>query len=478
MNDWFDHILFNTRVQPETSAILMEDRGVTYGMLGSAIESCAHRIAALDFAKDGLVAVCIGNPIRHLTISLALFRIGIRAISLDRTHQGIPGLNVALVLGDAEAKPVFSAGNRFVEVADDWFALDGPVAAGTLPAAFAGDRTVCRWALTSGSTGEPKILPNTVGYIGLHVGSDIGMFNCDLVLSMPGLTSVFGFTIAFAVLASRKTLCLAASPFQAIRIIELFSIDFVLTSMDQLIALTRAARKSDAQLRSLRTVASGGGIPTRAMLEAAAIHLCKNVRCRYGTSEVGLLADAPAAEVLSKPGFVGHVRPGFEMAAFDANGSRCRAGEIGIVKGRVKPSPDRAEDDWTDHGDVGWMTAEGDVFVVGRTTDFAPADYSKASAREISPVHEVEHLLRLEWDAADAAAIQVEGAAGAGPEIWVGTVDCKDARAEKLEAILRHRGIEGMVRIFPVAAIPRGAAGKVQRAQLKSLILATAGKTR
>jgi fatty-acyl-CoA synthase len=173
------------------------------------------------------------------------------------------------------------------------------------------------------------------------------------------------------------------------------------------------------------------------------------------------------------------VQPGFEMAAFDANGRRCRPGEIGIVKGRVKPSPDRADDDWTDHGDVGWITDKGEVFIVGRTTDIAPSDFSKASAREISPVHEVEHLLRLEWDAADAAAIQIDAErAGAKPEIWVGTVDCKDARAEKLESILRQKGIEGTVRIFPVAAIPRGAAGKVHRAQLKALMLATAGKTR
>jgi O-succinylbenzoic acid--CoA ligase len=142
----------------------------------------------------------------------------------------------------------------------------------------------------------------------------------------------------------------------------------------------------------------------------------------------------------------------------------------------MKRSSDCEEDEWTDPGDVGWLTQDGQLFIVGRTSDIA--DPFSASAREISPVHEVEHLLRLEWDASDAAAILIDDdAADAKPEIWVGAVDCKDARADQFERILRQNGIEGTVRLFPLAAIPRGANGKVQRSQLKSLMLAAAGKS-
>jgi hypothetical protein len=70
-----------------------------------------------------------------------------------------------------------------------------------------------------------------------------------------------------------------------------------------------------------------------------------------------------------------------------------------------------------------------------------------------------------------------DDAADAKPQIWVGTVDCKDAREDQLERILRQNGIEGTVRLFPLAAIPRGANGKVQRAQLKSFMLAVAGQS-
>ena len=473
MKNWFDHIIFNTRAQPETSAIVMEDRVVTYGMLGAAIESCAQRVAILNLANNSLAAICINNPIRHLTICLALFRIGIRSISLEPAHVGATaGLKCAVVLGDAQGRQLYATNNRFIDVTDDWFTTAPPVTT-SLPEPFSDPRQVCRQSLTSGSTGEPKVVNNTVGYIARDMVSGITSFNCELVLSLPGLSSIFGFKVACGILASKKTLCFAASPFQAIRMIELFSIDFAVTSTDQLVSLVRAARKSGAHVRSLRTVAAGGGIPTRALLEAATIYLCKDVRSRYGTSEVGLLGLARASEMLSKPGFVGYVQPGFEIGVFDPGGNPCGPGETGIVKGRVKRSGEK--EDWTDHGDVGWITADGQVFVVGRTSDIAPADFAKASARQISPVYEVEHLLRLEWDASDAAAVLVSDNSGRSPpQIWIGIVDCKDASAEKLEAILRHRGIDGAVRLFPLSSIPRGANGKVQRGQLKSLLLAQA----
>lgn len=468
MHDWFDYIVFGTRAQPEASAIVMEDRVITYGMLGDAIDSCAHRIAGLGVAVDGLVAVCIANPIRHMAVSLALFRIGLRAVSIDAGHIGASGLRYSTLLGDSAAALACPKGQGFIEVTDDWFAPDPAASRQALPAPFAASEHVCRHSLTSGSTGAPKILDHTVGALGRSIASTVGFSDCGLVLCMPGLSSVFGFRIALAALASRKTLCFAESPYQAIRMIDLFGIDMLYAATEQLVALVRVARKTGAHLRSLRTTVVAGGIPTRALLEGAAVHLCSDIRCRYGTSELGVLAEARASKVLERPGLIGFALPGFEMAAFTTDGRPCSPGEMGIVKARIRPTPDRREDAWTDHGDVGWVTAGGEVFVVGRTSDIDPVDFASGTAREVAPVYEIEHLVRLEWDSADAAAVIVE--TSGGREIWVATVDCKDGNADRLQEILRRRGIEGTVRLLAVPAIPRGAAGKIQRAQLQSMI--------
>ena len=471
MDDWFDHILRNVRTQPETPAVVMEDRVVTYGMLGAAINSCARQINALKFTQSDIVAVCVNDPIRHLTLGLAFFRVGIFSISIETGHRNVPGLAFTAMVGDASAKQVFDAGHRFVEVTDAWFAPDPSGRREILPEPFSGARQVCRRSLTSGSTGEPKIIGNTIEYIGRHVFPGIGVFNCNLVLSMPGLTSIFGFMVACAVLASRKTLCFAVSPFQAVRMIELFSIDFILAAPDQLVSIVRAARKSGANCRSLRTIAIGGSIPTRALLESAATHLCKDIRCRYGTSEVGLIAETTASEVLVKPGFVGYVQPGFEVSVFTASGVLCAPDEVGTVKSRMKRDDGSQPDPWTDHGDLGWVGADGEIYIIGRSAD--GIGLTGELVRDVSPVHEVEHLLRLEWDAADAAAIMVDDhpQAASSPEIWVGTVDCKDARADQLERILRRHGIAARLRLFALTAIPRGANGKIQRGQLRDMML-------
>ncbi len=465
MNNWFDHIIYNTRAQPETPAIIMEDRVVTYGMLGTAIDNCARRINDLRVPRDGLVALIVNNPIRQMTLGLAAHRIGVRSMGIALAQPTVAEMKFDAVLSESDVQPWLNPTNRFVGVDDTWFALT-PFGGAELPLPFPSEEhAVCRRSLTSGSTGEPKIIDSTIGYIGRHVVPGIAIFNCERVLAMPGLTSIFGYMVACAVLASRKTLCFAESPFQAIRMIELFAIDFMLAATDQLIPLSRAARKMDAQVRSLRTVAAGGSIPTRALAEGAMTYLCKHLRFRYGTSEVGLLAEATAAEVLANPGFVGHLHPGFDIGVFSPDGRALPAGELGIVKARVKPESSEP-DPWTDHGDVGWITEEGGLYIVGRTADIA--DLSTTSVRDIPPVHEVEHLLRLEWDASDAAAALVDE--GGETEIWVGTVDCKDADAKVLETILRQRGIHATVRLFPLKAIPRGANGKVQRGQLKVLM--------
>lgn len=472
MNNWFERILLHTRTQPETPAIVMEDRAVTYGMLGAAIENCARRLVAANIDKNSVVAVMVQNPVRDLTLCLALFRIGIRSMSLERGQLGIAGLKFSAVLSDATSKQGLDPAARII-LTDAWFGPE-PVGGDDLPAPFSYPRQVCREAFTSGSTGIPKSVKTTVAYIARYVVPGVMEQNCNLVLCMLGLSSIWGYTIACSVLASRKTLCFAESPFQAVRMIELFSIDFVFASTEQLVSLVRAVRKSGGHVKSLRTVVTGGSVPTRALLEAATTHFCKNVLCRYGTSEVGSFAEATASEVLSQPGLVGHVQPEFELAVFDRSGVQCDPGQVGVVRSRVRSGPGSEPEAWTDNGDVGWITADGRLFVVGRASEIT--DLAGASVREISPAHEIEHLLRLEWDAADAAAVTVHDDT-AHPEIWIGTVDCKDADAKQLETILRHRGINGTVRLFPLQSIPRGANGKVQRAQLKSLMLATAGRS-
>jgi acyl-coenzyme A synthetase/AMP-(fatty) acid ligase len=477
MKNWFDHILLQTRAQPETPAMVMEDRVVTYGMLNTAIERCARRILALDIATDGLVAVQIKNPIRDLTLSLALFRIGMRSISLAQGQVGVESLAYAAVLGDPGTARFFDPVARVTEVTDAWFGEDVSVGR-NLPSSFSAGEEVCRVSLTSGSTETPKVINHRLADIGRRVPNYMN-FNWRLALCMPGLSSSLGYASACVALAAGKTLCFAESPFQAIRMIDLFSIDFVRCSTEQLLALTRVARKSGAHLRSLRTVWFGGGAPSRALLEAAMIHLCKDIHCSYGASETGTITRTTARELLLNPGLVGDVLPGVEVGIFDSNDELRRIGRLGSVKVRIhddEPPPQCVDTPWINLDDVGWLASEGRLYILGRAADITLTDLEDPSVRQVSPVHEIEHLLRLEWDVTDAAAIEVEATSDGKLQIWVGVVDNCGANAEKLCAIARPRGIAHATRIFDLQAIPRGANGKVNRAQLRALMVAATVK--
>lgn len=470
MNNWFDHILWHMRIQPETPAMVMEDRVVTYGMLGQAMERCARRIAALEFNRDGAVAVIVDNPTRHMTLCLALFRLGICSLSLTYGQQNanVPGL--ALALGDRKAYDAAAKGGgrqlRLVEADDAWFSEDVPPR--ELPAGFADANHICRLSLTSGTTGAPKVLQLTVADMGGAKGGSLLLGpSSSRRLSLPGLASALGFWNASAVLTGGGTLYFSESPYQSIRMIELFEIEHIMAATEQLLALTRAARTMKARLPSVRLIETGGAMPSRALLEGAMIYLCRDVYCRYGASEAGPMARAPAREVLARPGLAGYVLAGVEIGIFDKDGRRCPPGEIGLVRSRRDPRWDGADIPWIDLGDLGWLTENNELFLVGRAADLGMPEGE--AARQISPVHEAEHLLRLEWDSADAAAVTIEKG-GARPQLVIATVDCKDAKAGELEAILRARGFDYEVRIVPVRAIPRGVSGKVNRAELRTLL--------
>ena len=366
------------------------------------------------------------------------------------------------MLGDADAdagKNNFP-GARVVEVTDEWFAADVTDGA-ALPQGFTDHSQVCRLSLTSGTTGEAKLIALTVGNIGRRLHMYFSA-HWNVVLNLPGMSTTFGFIPSLAALTGGRTLCFAQSPFQAARMIELFAVEFVNAATEQLVALTRVARKSNARLATLRTVHVGGSVPTRAMLEAAAIHVCRDIQNRYAMTELGSLARTSAQEILRKPGLAGQIEPGIEIGIFDDKGNRCADGEPGHVKARY----DDGGEAWVAVGDIGWVGADNELYIVGRSAD-------GAISTQISPAYEIEHLLRLEWDMADAGAVLADdGASGGKPQIWVGTVGNQDADAEKLEAIARARGIDCAITLVELKSIPRTVNGKINRAQLKSALQA------
>ena len=468
MKTWFDHILYHAKMQPHRPAVVLLDRAITYGMLAAGIESCARRLAPMNFGGGAPVAIAVKSPLRQVVLSFALMRIGVPSLSLNTVAQLTNNTAVAAVLADSAGAPGQTPARRTITVTDDWFAPDAAGAA-PLPQGFSGSRHICRYSLSSGTTGEPKLYPETIAGLGQRVFNNIfsGIdTSLNGMLCMMGLSTTWGFANVCATLAAGRTLYLATSTGEAIVMIEMFSIDLLLVSTEQVLSLAATARRTGAQVRSLRMTVMSGGVPTRALLEAAMAYLSKDILSLYGATEIGLVARATGRDLLTNPGLAGFVAPGTEAAVFDTAGKPCPTGEIGAIKVRRTIDDDEAADrDWIALGDYGWLASDGRLYVVGRN----PGD--TFTGMQISPVVEAEHVLRLEFLYDDAAALMRDGdGTGSKPALQFGIVNNRDATADKVQAALLTRGIDATVELFALPSIPRGVGGKVMRDELKSAL--------
>ncbi|MDU1689260.1 MAG: acyl-CoA synthetase [Bradyrhizobium sp.] len=118
----------------------------------------------------------------------------------------------------------------------------------------------------------------------------------------------------------------------------------------------------------------------------------------YGSTESGAVTFATSEDALRKPGTVGKVSPGAELRFVGEDGRILPQGEIGEIYSRIAGNPDftyhnkpekRAEidrDGFITSGDVGYMDAEGYVFLCDRKRDMVisggvniyPAEIEKA----------------------------------------------------------------------------------------------------
>ena len=101
----------------------------------------------------------------------------------------------------------------------------------------------------------------------------------------------------------------------------------------------------------------------------------------YGSTEWGAVTFATSEDALNKPGTVGKIAPGAELRFIGDDGSELPQGEIGEIYSRISGNPDftyhnkpekRAEidrDGFITSGDVGYIDADGYVFICDRKRD-------------------------------------------------------------------------------------------------------------
>ncbi|HEX4091076.1 MAG TPA: AMP-binding protein [Trebonia sp.] len=468
--------------------------GLTYAGLLDTVNDVERRLDAAGLPPGARIVVKLGEPLEYATALVAIVAAGRVAVPLD---PAAPDTDVARVVGvarptgviyradaargGAQGDPRGEVTRPFDRAEFDFDVIDSVDPLGTAPAAPAlagGGIFLC----TSGTTGTPKgillreeqlahVAASVVechklgrgdrGYCSLplfHVNAEVvgvlATLKAGAYLAVDRKFSRRGF---WQMISDREITWINAVP----AIISILSIE---PPADRPAAL-RFVRSASAplSLAALERFENAFGVP---VVET------------YGMTEAASMITANPVDGPRKPGSAG--RPaGSQVQIALPGGGTAAPGEVGRVQIRGagvitgydsggRPGVIDA-DGWLDTSDLGYLDADGYLFLVGRADDVINRGGEKIYPREI------EEILLAQPGVRSAAVVgATDEVLGERPVAYV--VTDVAAVGDEVEAVLREVCAAQLPRhkqpseFCLVAEMPLGPTGKISRRQLKDLV--------
>jgi bile acid-coenzyme A ligase len=365
---------------PDAPALTVGPSTLTFAELEHRAERIAHGLAALGVAAGDYVTIAFPNSVAFVEACLALLKLG---ATIQPVSSRLPVAERRAIVDLAGSRVVLGVEpgthpGRICLPDLDAIATEDPPA--PLPV-----RISEPWRATTsgGSTGRPKLI------VGIPPAVISDLDHPDYLLPVGGTVLIPGplfhggpFLIGITSLFHGNHLILEER-FDAaatLDLIERHRVQYLLlvpTMMHRIWRLPAAQR--DADLSSLTTVLHlASACPV--WLKEAWLRWLGPERLfeLYGAADAPNRTIISGPEWLAHPGSVGRTRPG-EFEITDADGRPLPAGEIGEIWMRPPPgqparsylvgAEPRVRDGWTSVGDLGWIDADGYLFVADRRTD-------------------------------------------------------------------------------------------------------------
>jgi acyl-CoA synthetase (AMP-forming)/AMP-acid ligase II len=463
---------------------------VSYAGLLDTVIDVERRLDVAGLPLGARVVVRLDEPVEYATALVAIIAAGRVAVPLD---PGAPDTDVARVLGVARpAGVVYRMDNTVYRTDDtgrtgeatrpfDTAEFDFDVIDGfdhRPPAGSAGGIFLC----TSGTTGTPKGILLRDEQLA-HVASSV--VDCHrLTAADRGYCSLPLFHVNAEVVGLLATLRAGAylaldRKFSRRGFWQLISErDITWINAVPAIISILANEPPPSRPAALRFVRSASAPLPLAALERFEGALGVPVVETYGMTEAASMITANPVDGPRKPGSAG--RPASAQVRVElGDGGAARPGEIGRVQIRGagvitgydsggRPGVIDA-DGWLDTSDLGYLDADGYLFLVGRSDDVINRGGEKIYPREI------EEILLAQPGVRSAAVVGVVDAVlGERPVAYVVT-DAGTLAAE-VEAALSEACASRLPRqkrpseFLIVAEMPLGPTGKISRRRLKDLV--------
>lgn len=367
---------------PDAVAIICGDARMTRGTLEARANGRARQYESLGVGEGDLVTVALPNGIEFFEACLAAWKLG---ATPNPVSSRLPAAERRAIV--ATADPALVVGAEASEVG----ARTCVPAGAPLPESFSDaplpDRTpACARAMTSGgSTGLPKVIVDKTPATTDPEVAENGMRAGGTTLVPGPLYHAGPFITAWQALLSggRIVVLERFDAIEALAEIERHAVDWVLfvpTMMQRIWRLTQEDR-GRFDLSSLDTVMCSGA-PSPAWLKRAWIDWLgpEKIHEAYGGSERIGGTQISGTEWLEHPGSVGRPTGGRKVRILDGQGREVDPGEVGEVfmmppggQGStyryIGAKATATGDGWETLGDMGYVDADGYLYLVDRKTD-------------------------------------------------------------------------------------------------------------
>ena len=446
---------------------------VTYGDLDARSAAMAAALVAAGVRPGDRVAVLVPKSPDAVALHLACLRAGAVHLPMD---PGATDDEVGYVTADAEpALVVRDVADLDVDpvAARDW--EDVPREADD-PAAL---------LYTSGTTGRPKGALLSHGNLAHNARTLVdawGFTASDTVLHVLPLHHTHGLFVALHCGLGSGSAVLLVGRFDAAEAVALMPRCTVLmgvpTHYVRLLAEPSFDAASTATLRLMTSGSAPLPPPTHAAVRARTGHV---VLERYGMTETSILTSNPLSGE-RRPGTVGLALPGVGVRAVDDADLPVAADVVGAVQVRGpnvfagywrRPelqTVDVTADGWFRTGDLGSLSADGYLSIVGRSKDLVISGglnvYPKeveAVLDELPQVRESAVVGLPDPDLGETVVAVVVAAEGVG----AGDLDLEAVRAACRSRLAAYKLPR---RVVVVPELPRNAMGKVEKARLRALL--------
>ncbi len=507
------------------SRIISGERERSHAALAARAAQAAGALKALGVGEDDSIALLLRNDFELFEANMAASLLGAYAVPLNwhftgeeagyilrdsgakalvahadllaRVKDAIPPeVTVLVVETPPEIAAAYGISAELAKAPDGVTTWDAFLAAAT-PHAAPPPASRGSMIYTSGTTGKPK------GVRRRPTPADVQQAMMDQIAVVWGLTAEPGFVVlmngpmyhsapaAYGMIAARLGLTIVLQPrFEAedmLRLIQRHKVSHMHIVPTMFVRLLRLPDEVKRQydVSSLRFLTHGAAPCAPAVKKGMIEWWGPVINEYYGATETGVVVWHTSEEALRKPGTVGRVVPGGILRNVDEQGRDVQQGDVGEIYLKAPglsdftynnddaKRRDVALGELVTVGDVGYMDADGYVFLCDRKRDMIIS-----GGVNIYPA-EIESVLIQMPGVRDCAVFGIpdeefgEAICAYVQPIGGNAIDAADVRAYLAERLAKYK-IPKVVEFTP--ELPREDSGKIFKRKLRQPYWEKAGR--